>query len=159
MMTQAKIWWLERSPRERWLIGVMIALTAMLILWLGLVRPLDRAVTRAATRYGEAVTEIAGIAAKSAALKIARAKPPIPRDSDIIALVRGSAEAAGFTLTRADPGDGNRIMIAIVSAKSPALFAWIAALERSGFFVERGVMRTNSDATLGFDATIRARVG
>jgi general secretion pathway protein M len=159
MIDQAKIFWVERSVRERVLIAVMLTLIGAMLIWLGVVRPIDRASSRAEARHQNALLMMASTTAKAAALKAERAKPALPLASDVATRVRTSAEAAGFTLGRADPGEGDRVMIAIVSAKSPALFGWLAQLESEGMFVERANIRVNSDATLGFDATLRARVG
>jgi general secretion pathway protein M len=157
MTTDLRLWWFERSPRERVLIGVMLGLIAMLILWLGLIRPIDRAVGRASARHEAAVRDATIVTAKVAALKSARSDPVVPVGSDLLALVRVSAESAGFTLARIDAGEGARVTLSIASAKSPALFAWLSGLDRAGMFVERAVIRPNSDTTLSFEATLRAR--
>ena len=159
MIARVTLFWFERSPRERGLIAVMLLLIAALLLWLGVVRPLDRSLMRAEARHQSAVAMIASTSAKAAALKAERVKPALPQGSDVATRIRTSAEAAGFTLARVDPGEGDRVIIAISSAKSPALFAWLTQLEQSGMFVERVNVRTNSDATIAFDATLRARVG
>jgi general secretion pathway protein M len=157
MMADLNAWWFERSPRERVLIGVMVGLIAMLLLWFGLIRPIDRAVERAAARHDSAVRDAATVAGKVTALRLARGDAILSAGSDPVAFVRASGEAAGFTLARIDGGDAARVTLSIISAKSPALFAWLAALDRSGMFVERAVIRPNSDTTLSFEATLRAR--
>jgi general secretion pathway protein M len=43
MMDRMKAYWIERSPREQWMLGVMFALLAVVILWLGVARPLTHA--------------------------------------------------------------------------------------------------------------------
>jgi len=42
-MDRMKAYWIERSPREQWMLGVMFALLAVVILWLGVARPLTHA--------------------------------------------------------------------------------------------------------------------
>ena len=157
MIAQIRIWWLERSAREHVLLSAMLCLIGAMLIWLGVVRPIDRWMNVAQARHSAAIAELGAITAKAGALKTERTMARSRQDGDVTTQVRVAAESAGFTLARADPGDGGRVQIMIVSAKSPALFGWLQALEREGLFVERASLRTNSDATIGFDATIRAR--
>ena len=54
MMDRLGLYWAERSPRERWMLGVMFALLAIVILWFGIAVPLDRAQRDARDRLVEA---------------------------------------------------------------------------------------------------------
>ena len=157
MIAQARVWWHERSERERWMLGAMFAILLLLLIWLTIVKPIERAVERAQQRHVAAIESVSLVETKITALEYEQAKTPFSGGADMTSAVRLSAEGAGFTLARADPADGRRVMISIVTAKSPALFAWIDTLDNNGLFVERATVRPNSDATIGFDATLRAR--
>ena len=43
MIERLRVLWGERSHREQWMLGVMFALLAAVILWLGVARPLAAA--------------------------------------------------------------------------------------------------------------------
>ncbi|WP_340264376.1 type II secretion system protein GspM [Sphingobium mellinum] len=137
MMERVKILWAERSPREQWMLGVMFALLAIVIIWLGVLRPLDAAQRSAGDRLREATDRNAAVRAK---VKLLKALPAGIGASSVTAaidqLVGQSAGEAGLTLERAQAKGGGRIDIAIASVRPVALFSWLAALESRGIRVE-----------------------
>ena len=54
MIAMLSPWWAQRTGRERWLIGAMLALLAALLFWLVLVRPLAAARATAQADVGAA---------------------------------------------------------------------------------------------------------
>ena len=74
-----------------------------------------------------------------------------------VGTVGQAAQGAGFTLSRNDAQGPDRVVIGISSARSPAFFAWLASLQGQGVIVEKLTLRTNSDATLSVEATLRVR--
>lgn len=136
MMAGLKSMWAERSTREQWMLGVMFGLIAALLLWFGLVRPVENA--RISTRAAmlEAADRNAGIRAKVAMLKHlptqASAGPETPLDQYV---GQGAAEA-GLTPERAQAQGANKIDIAIASVRPIALFSWLARLEAQGVRVD-----------------------
>ncbi|HEX7741291.1 MAG TPA: type II secretion system protein M [Sphingobium sp.] len=137
MMEQMKRLWAERSPREQGMLGVMFALLAVVILWLGVLRPLEGAQRSARDALVEASDRNAAIRAKVKLLKTlprtgAAASAAMPLDQ----LVGQSAGEAGLTLERAVAQGPGRIEIAVASVRPVALFSWLAALETQGVRVE-----------------------
>lgn len=137
MMERMSTYWTERSSREKWLLGVMIALLAGVVLWLGIAMPLDRAQRDARASLGEATDRNAAMRAAVRQLKalprnVASAAPVAPVDQ----FVGQSAGEAGLTLERAQAQGEDRMEIAIASVRPVALFSWLAGLEGQGVRVE-----------------------
>jgi general secretion pathway protein M len=156
-MAQFRNWWGERSPREQWMLGLMVATIAAFLVWFAVLMPLAKGLERARTRHNQAVVDLTTVRGKAAALKAIRAKPAPLLGAPLPTFISQSAGEAGFTLSRADPVGTNGVAIAIVAAKSPALFDWLNSLDARGIFVSGLTIRTNSDMTIAVDATLNAR--
>jgi general secretion pathway protein M len=157
MIDRARDWWMGRSERERWMLGVMFALIGVLILWLAIIRPIDSARTSAQLRLDAATTDAGRIAAVAEGVRRARVSTPPALTGTLAATVGQAAEANGFTLARLDPQANDRVTIAISTARSPALFTWLGVLEKQGVIVDKLTLRTNSDATLAVEGVLRVR--
>jgi general secretion pathway protein M len=157
MIAQFRTWWGERSPREQWMLGAMAAAIAAFLMWFAVLMPLASGLERARARHNQAVVDLATVRGKASALKAILAKPALPLGAPVPAFVNQSAGEAGFTLSRIDPVGTNGVAIAIVAAKSPALFDWLNSLDARGIFVSQLTIRTNSDMTIAVDATLNAR--
>lgn len=148
MMEAVKTLWGERSPREQWMLGVMFALLAVVVLWLGVLRPLDGAQRSARDALREATDRNAAIRAKVKLLKsLPRVAATGPSTISVDQLVGQSAGEAGLTLERTQQQGADRVDIAIVSARPVALFSWLAVLEAQGVRVE--TMSARPSATAG----------
>jgi general secretion pathway protein M len=145
-------WWSARSPREQRLLAVMAGLIALILLWLLVVRPLAAALDEAKTRHAAAVASLAQARARSpAAVAAGPDRPALP----VAASLRRSAAEAGFAAARVESAGAGRVSFAIDAARPPALFAWIAEIERSGIRVETLQARRNPDRTV----RVQARFG
>ncbi|KKW90924.1 type II secretion system protein GspM [Sphingobium chungbukense] len=137
MMERLKTVWGERSPREQWMLGVMFALLAVVILWLGLLRPLDMARRSTRDALREATDRNASIRAKVKLLKsLSRAAGTVDAGVPLDQFIGQSAGEAGLTLERAQAQGGDRLDMAIASVRPVALFSWLAGLEAQGVRVE-----------------------
>ncbi|MCP1471061.1 general secretion pathway protein M [Sphingobium sp. OAS761] len=137
MMDRLQTLWAERSPRERWMLGVMFALLGAILLWFGLLVPLDRAQRDARMTLREATDRNAAVRAAVAQLRAL----PRPSRAAVPAMaldqyVGQSAGEAGLTLERAQPQGNDRMEIAIAAVRPIALFAWLTGLETQGVRVE-----------------------
>jgi general secretion pathway protein M len=142
-------WWEARSARERRLLAVMVALLAIVLLWLAVVRPLADALDDAKRRHGAAVIALAEAqAARPAAVPAATG----PVDS----IVAETAAAAGFTGIRVARLGPARAGAAVDAARPQALFGWIAEMERRGLVVERLRTRANADRTVSAEIALKA---
>jgi general secretion pathway protein M len=156
-MAQFRNWWGERSPREQWMLSLMVTTIAAFLVWFAVLMPLAKGLERARTRHNQAVVDLTTVRGKAAALKAIRAKPAPLLGAPLPTFISQSGGEAGFTLSRADPVGTNGVAISIVAAKSPALFDWLNSLDARGIFVSGLTIRTNSDMTIAVDATLNAR--
>lgn len=158
MMARIRSYWLERSPREQVMLGVMGALLAVVILWLGIARPVESALHDARERHGEAIDRNAAIRVKVKALdNLPRGQGSAPSGA-LDQMIGQSAGEAGFTLERVQPQGPGRVDIAIASARPTALFGWIAGLEAQGVTVETLTAQPAAVAgTVSVQAVLKAR--
>lgn len=136
MMESVRTMWGERSPREQWMLGVMFALLAVVVLWLGVVGPLASAQRSAREGLLAATDRNAAMRAKVKLLKTLPLRVAASSRTAIDQLVSQSAGEAGLTLERAEAQGSARIEIAMASVRPVALFSWLAALEAEGVQVE-----------------------
>lgn len=135
-MNAVRDWWRGLTLRERRLIAVMLALIAVVVLWLGIVRPIGDARARARADHLIAVDRAGRIEAAVAALRGAAATVPPPLEATLDQVVSQSAGEAGFTLDSSAIEGNDRVAIAIAAARPAALFAWLDTLEARGIVVE-----------------------
>jgi len=148
MMERLRVLWGERSPREQWMLGVMFALLAAVILWLGIARPLAAAQRSVRDALREATDRNAAIRAKVTLLKsLPRTAGPIDAAMPLEQFIGQSAGEAGLTLERAQAQGADRVDMAIASVRPVALLSWLAALEARGIRVE--TMSARPAATAG----------
>ena len=146
-------WWEARSERERWLVGVMTVLAAILLLWLLVVRPLSDALDAAKARHGDAAVLLAQAKA--------RAQPPITSSpaasGPVDSIIMRTAAGAGFPGARIAAQGPGRASVSIDAARPQALFGWIAQMEQAGLVVERLRAQANPDHTISAEMALRAR--
>jgi general secretion pathway protein M len=111
-------------------------LLAVVILWLGVARPVESGLKSAIERHGAALDRNAAIRTKVAALKklpqAAAGAPAVP----VMQLVGESAGEAGFTLDRNQEQGPGRVDIAMASVRPQAFFSWLAQLEAQNIIVD-----------------------
>lgn len=152
MTTQLLTWWRDRSLREQRMLLVMAALLAVTILWLGIYRPVQKALSDARARHQEAVIRLGEVRAQADTLRTggARAVPAGP----LADLVTRAAAEAGFANATVAPQGERRVSVSIPSARPGPMLAWVAALEGQGIVVERLNARANADPTLTVDLVL-----
>ena len=136
MMDTFKSLWAERSLREQWMLGVMFALLAVVVFWLGIVRPLWSAQRSAHDALIEATDRNAAVRAKVKLLRLLPRAAYPSSSATIDQIVGQSAGEAGLTLEQAQAQGAGRIEIVMASVRPVALFSWLAALEAQGVRVE-----------------------
>jgi general secretion pathway protein M len=151
--------WLARTPRERWLLGIMLALVGVVLAWLLILRPLGDLESAARQRHGEAVAALAEARSQAAAIGGLEKNRPAPLAGPLDQAVAEAASAAGFQLSGLQPEGPGRVSLAIGAARPQALFGWIAQMEAQGLIVERLTASSNPDRTLSAQIVLRARGG
>lgn len=152
MKPQLLDWWRARSLREQRLLLVMIALLTVTMLWLGIYRPVQNALSDARARHQEAVIRLGEVRAKAELLRVggARAGAAGPLADTV---TRAAAEAGFANATVAAQGD-RRVSVSIPSARPGPVMSWTAGLEAQGIVVERLNARANADPTLTVDLVL-----
>ena len=135
-MNAIQSWWRELSMRERVLVAIMGVLFAIVIVWLGIARPVEGALENARTRQAEALDRNVAIRAKVKALQAMPPQAAGATTGPLDQIVGQSAGEEGFTLERTQAQGDGRVEIAIASARPTALFGWLAKLEAQGVAVE-----------------------
>jgi general secretion pathway protein M len=159
MNARLKTLWLARTPRERRLLGAMLALFALVLAWLLILRPLGDMLSEAKERHGNALATLAEARAQAAAIAALERNKPTAILGPIDQAVAAAASEAGFKLSQLQPQGPGRVAIAIGAARPQALFGWIAGLETQGYVVERMSASSNPDRTLAAQLVLRARGG
>ena len=146
-------WWDARSARERWLVGAMLVLAAILLGWLLIVRPLADALDTARMRHGEAAVALAQARARAEPASASGPAASGPVDS----IVARTAAVAGFPGARIASQGPGRAIVTLDAARPQALFGWIAQMEQAGLIVERLRAQANPDRTLSAEMSLGAR--
>lgn len=156
-MTGLRAWYAARSLREQRLILAMLALAAVTLVWAGVVIPVRDGLSSARARHRDAVERLGRTLVAVDAVKRAQRAGITLLDAPLPDAVRAKAEEAGFTLASLDGEGADRVRVAIATARPPALFAWLAALEAAGILVETSAITANGDQTVAAQLTLRAR--
>jgi general secretion pathway protein M len=127
---------------------VMAALLAITILWFGIYRPIQDALSSTRARHQESVIRLAEIRAQRDALRVGGRQTAAGPLADLVN--RAAAEAGFAGATVAAQGD-RRVSVSIPSARPGPVMSWIAGLEAQGVIVERMNARANADPTLTVD--------
>ena len=147
MMERMKSLWDERSPREQWMLGIMVALLAVVTLWLGILWPLQAGQRSAHDALAQATDRNADIRTK---VKLLKSLPRNAATGAAVApldqLIGQAAGEAGLTLERAQAQGANRIEIAMASVRPVALFSWLAEIEGQGVRVDTISARPSATA-------------
>jgi general secretion pathway protein M len=157
VIAQARLFWDGRSERERWLLGVMFALIAAVLLIFAIILPIIDGLAAARERLDRATIASGQVEARIAALDRAKRAPVLPLGTPLATIVNTTAGEAGFAPERASAQGEDRVAITIPAAKSTALFGWLATLDARGVFAETITVRRNADASLAAEAVLKRR--
>jgi general secretion pathway protein M len=156
MRAMIESWWRERTDRERRLLAVMLTLLAVVVGWLGVVRPLAIAQAEAEARHARAVVALADIRELQAQAERLGARPLLPVDASLVGFLERSAADAGLPVERLEAEGSERAVITVAAVRPAAFFGWAQRLEvRHGLIVDRLSATRNSDSTIAVQATFR----
>ena len=156
-MTGLAAWFNARSLRERRMILVMLGLLAVVILWVGIIRPVGDGLASSRERYDDAVLRLASTRARVDAVKRSQKIGAVALTGSLADTVRLRADSAGFALASLDSDTPGRVRLTIATARPAALFAWIADLEAEGILVDELAVTPNPDRTIGVRMTLKTR--
>jgi general secretion pathway protein M len=156
MIDRFRLWFAQRSLREKRLLIVMVALAAVTLVWALIIRPINDGLSTARERHQDAVILLADTQARVKAVG-AIAQHPAQIAAPLDTIIRDRANEAGFALTSVTADGPNRVQIAIATARPGALFGWIAQLESAGIIVESLATADNGDKTVSAQISFRVR--
>lgn len=148
----ARGWLQGRSPRERVMLGLMVAVIAALLGWYGVVSPGLSWRAAAAERRSEAQARLVRI--EAAAERLAPSGEGARDAGEIQALAERMAAAAGIAASFS-PAQTGGVDFTVPAAPTALLFAWIGQLQ-----VQHGIepvaltVTENADATLSAQGTL-----
>lgn len=149
-------WWRERSEREQRLLAAMAVLFAIVVGWLGIIRPISMAQADARERHARAVVALADLQELRAQSERVAARPALPLDETLAPFVTRSAADAGLTLERLEAEGPQQVKLNIAAVRPSAFFGWAQRLEvRHGLVVQQVAAFRNADTTVAVQATIR----
>ncbi|MFC3581012.1 type II secretion system protein M [Sphingomonas hylomeconis] len=157
MIAQFKTWFDGRSLREKRLLLIMAGLAALTLLWVAIILPVTDGLSSAKERHADAVVRMGETQARLKVLQDLQRDRPAALGGPLDAIIRTRANDAGFPLSLVNPVGGDRVQIAIGSARPGALLGWIGDLERSGILVDSLNITNNGDQTVAAQMTLKAR--
>jgi general secretion pathway protein M len=153
-MTALRTWWIGRSLREKRLILIMLALMGIVIVWLGILRPVTDGLADAKAAHLAAVDRAASVKAGVALLQGSEA-PAAASEGPLDQVIAQSAADAGFTLDSNTPAGADSVSMAIGSARAPALLAWLGSLQAGGLIVDAVAIQPGPNRTVSARITLR----
>jgi general secretion pathway protein M len=157
MIERLKLWFAERSLREKRLVLAMAALAGLTLIWAVIIRPISDGLSSTRERHADAVIRLAQTQARVAAVTALQRHRPAPIQASLDAVIRERANDAGFALASVTPQGQDRVQISIASARPSALFGWIAGLEDAGILVDSLGTTDNGDKTVSAQITLKVR--
>ena len=156
-MSSLRAWFERRTPRERRLILVMLALAGLTIAWAGVIRPLQDTLASARSRHADAVVRLGEAQARVEAVQSVIRGGPITLSLPLPDEVRARAAEGGFTLASVEPEGADRVRVAVQAARPGALTGWLARLESRGLIIESVSYTANPDRSVSATVTLRSR--
>lgn len=155
MKQQVVQWYTGLSLREKVLVGIAVALFALVFTVYGVYLPLTSAITEKRLAYREALERRVSIEAMvdNAAQNQPKAAAIIS-DTSLETLINQSAAEAGFTLEKVDASGSDRTVITITQARPSALLKWLAELELQGVITEQIDVKAGNAGTVAVNATL-----
>ncbi|MDB5695368.1 MAG: ral secretion pathway protein GspM [Sphingomonas bacterium] len=150
-------WFNARSLREKRLLVVMVALLALTLVWLLVIRPFGDALSSERERHAAAVIRLGETQARVDTLRQIGRLRAAPLTGSFADAVRARAADAGFAIALLQEDGPGRVRVAIAGARPAVLVLWLARLELAGILVEGATFTDKGDRTVGVQLTLRAR--
>lgn len=149
-------WFTGRTRRERYMLLVMAGLMAIVVVWLGIILPINDSLAAAKRRHADALAAEATVARQVATIRSLR-RGAVRLPAPLAAMVTQSAVEAGFTGAQVTPVGREAVDVAIPAARPQALFAWLEGLRGRGIFPVSLAMRVAEGQTVSVEMRLRGR--
>ncbi len=142
MMGSLKQWWLDREPRERWLIAVAVFLSLAVVLYQFVLIPSAGFRADQKRAFSAALSEYAYVSDAARTLSGEAAAPS--RSQPLQSVLTNTSDLYGLTISRLAPADASGLNVWFDDVPPELLYAWLGELEREhGVRVERAAVRRN----------------
>jgi general secretion pathway protein M len=155
MIEKVKAWYMGRTLREQWLIGVAGSLAMLVAMIYGLAVPID-----ASEKQLQLATAQRGrLELRAALLKSTpAAKPAVASSvSNLGVTISESAAAAGFELSDGAAIGTDEYAFRLASAKAGALMVWLTGLETQAIELAAIKMQQTDGGYVAADVRVRKR--
>ena len=150
-------WFNGRSLREKRLIVGMLALLALTLIWVAVIRPLGDGLSSERQRHADAVIRLGRTQAAVSAIRDIQRQRPAPLTGTFADTVRARAADAGFAVASLEEDGADRVRLGIAGARPAALVPWLARLENAGILVDAVALTDKGDRTVGVQLTLKRR--
>lgn len=148
-------WWRGHAPGERRLMMALGIAVALVVLWLGIWRPVTLGLEAGWARQSAALDRNALVRGEVETLRHLPASTQSTARPAIDQYVGQTAAEAGFTLDQSSPQGAGRITINIAAARMGPLLSWLARLEASGIGVRTiSIVPGASEGTVAVQALL-----
>jgi general secretion pathway protein M len=155
MIARLTEWFDERTPRERRLVLLMLAIAIPVLVWLLIVRPMAQAYDDALEQHLEAVDRNGRVRMLADAAKATpRAVRAAPSAADLGLVVAEAAGQAGLALEGNNPAGANAVAITVGQAPARTAVQWLNDLETRGLTVEEWKMTPSGPGTISLSARV-----
>ncbi len=154
MTATVRQWFAALSQREQYLVAIAGALTALIALIFGIALTVS-AIDEAEASHDAAVERRGRIEAKLANMALGNGRQPAVNLTAIDLVITQSAAEQGFDLVKAPGSAAGQLSFRMEQARSPALLAWLAALEAQGIEVRTLALRSGGNGNVTVDAQLR----
>jgi general secretion pathway protein M len=138
----------------------MLALLAIVLVWLLILRPLEGALANARDRHARAAEALTAARADAALVRQLESQPPRSFGAPLETVVQEAAAGAGFPVGGIRAEAPNLVTLASPSVRPQAFFEWVSGMEaQHGLVVERLSASAARNRTLAVQVTFRARGG
>lgn len=155
MIANLTSWFVSRTKRERYMLLVMAGLMAVVIVWLGIILPVNDALASAKRRHAEALATEATIG-RQVAIRSLRGST-VRLSAPLATVVTQLASEAGFTGAQVNPVGREAVDVAIPAARPQALFAWLEDLRGRDIFPVSLAMRAAEGQTVSVEMRLKGR--
>ena len=157
MTDRFRLWFAERSPREKRMLIGMAVLLVLTLIWAAIIRPVSDGLSSARERHEDAVIRLAETQARVKMVAGLQQQHPAPIAAPLDTIIRDRANEAGFALASVTADGSNRVRISIATARPGALVGWIAQLEAAGILIDSLATSDNGDKTVSAQMTLKVR--
>ncbi len=152
-------WWKNREPRERLLVQIAAALSAVIILYQGIWSPSNTFKSKAFDRHSAALSEQAEIRQGLRRLESAAPGTISQPSGPVQSIVVDTSDVFGLSISRIQPDENGNLTLWLEQVDPRSFFAWLTDMENNhGVIVEKAsVRREQGTSSISANVFVRGR--